>query len=237
MTDRVQTLLTQNQPDIRLQQRNFTDGIHASNEHILTPSQLERVNNSNTTTMRDYLGAFLPTNDGFVFQKRALCRAMENGWWFLADEFNLADPSVMNFLFSLLEGKNAITIPSTGKVITAKIGFHFSATHNDVLYANRFLEVQFGDFPSDELSTIILERNELGKLKANCLTQESAEQLAQFYHRVRRTRSRITFRELVKWLHRHALLSPDKELCLTIGASLLTARYPNESDIEETVDE
>ncbi|CAF1101782.1 unnamed protein product [Didymodactylos carnosus] len=99
--------------------------------------QLERVNNTDTTTIQDYLGTFLPVNDGLVFQKGALYRAMENGWWFLADEFNLADPSVMDMLFPLLEGKNCITIPSSGKVITAKSGFQFFATQNDASYANR----------------------------------------------------------------------------------------------------
>ncbi|CAF4377794.1 unnamed protein product, partial [Rotaria sordida] len=58
-----------------------------------TTIQLERVNNTDTTTIQDYLGTFLPVNDSFTFQKGALYRAMENGWWFLADEFNLADPS------------------------------------------------------------------------------------------------------------------------------------------------
>ena len=207
--------------------------------------QLERVNNTDTTTIQDYLGTFLPVNDGFVFQKGALYRAMENGWWFLADEFNLADPAVMNVLFPLLEGKNAITIPSSGKVITAKPGFQFFATQNDASYANRyrlpvslrnrFLEVQFGEFPSSELPIIILDRNEPGKLKPKCLTKASAEQLAQFYHRVLRTRSRITFRELVKWLHRHAFLSPDKELWSTIGASLLSAKYPLRSEAKEVL--
>ncbi|CAF4496215.1 unnamed protein product, partial [Rotaria sp. Silwood2] len=205
--------------------------------------QLERVNNTDTTTIQDYLGTFLPVNDGFAFQKGALYRAMENGWWFLADEFNLADPSVMNMLFPLLEGKNAITIPTSGKIITAKPGFQFFATQNDASYANRyqlpvslrnrFLEVQFGEFLDNELPEIILQRNELGKLKPKCLTKDSAKELAQFYHRVLRTRSRITFRELVKWLHRHAFLSPNKELWSTIGALLLSAKYPVESEARE----
>ncbi|CAF4073881.1 unnamed protein product, partial [Rotaria magnacalcarata] len=210
-----------------------------------TSNRLERVNNTDTTTIQDYLGAFLPVNDGFAFQKGALYRAMENGWWFLADEFNLADPSVMNMLFPLLEGKNAITIPSSGKIIKAKSGFQFFATQNDASYANRhqlpvslrnrFLEVQFGEFPENELSEIIKKRDEIGKKKPSCLTDASTRQLASFYHRVVDTRSRITFRELVKWLHRHALFSPQKDLWPIVGASLLGAKYSLNSTIRETL--
>ena len=198
--------------------------------------ELERVNNTDTTTTQDYLGTYLPINDGFVFQKGALYRAMENGWWFLADEFNLADPSVMNMLFPLLEGKTTITIPSTGKIITARPGFHFFATQNDASYANRyqlpvslrnrFLEVQFKEFPEKELPQIIAQRKQIGKEKPPCMSENSSVKLAQFYHRVTGTRLAITFRELVKWLHRHAILSPDKELWPIIGVSLLAAKYP-----------
>ena len=205
--------------------------------------QLERVNNTDTTTIQDYLGIFLPVNDGFAYQKGALYRAMENGWWFLADEFNLADPSVMNMLFPLLEGKNIITIPSTGKTIIAKSGFQFFATQNDASYANRyqlpvslrnrFLEIQFNEFPLNELAEIIQKRHEIGKEKPSCLTDESSVQLDDFYHRVLHTRSRITFRELVKWLHRHALFSSRRELWPIIGNSLLGAKYPLDSTIRE----
>ena len=38
--------------------------------------RLERVNNTDTTTIQDYLGTFLPANNGFIFQQGALYRAM-----------------------------------------------------------------------------------------------------------------------------------------------------------------
>jgi MoxR-like ATPase len=38
--------------------------------------RLERVNNTDTTTIQDYLGTFLPANKGFIFQQGALYRAM-----------------------------------------------------------------------------------------------------------------------------------------------------------------
>ncbi|CAF0986919.1 unnamed protein product [Didymodactylos carnosus] len=203
-------------------------------------SKLERVNNTDTTTIQDYPGAFLPVNDGFIFQPGALYRAMTNGWWFLADEFNLADPSVMNMLFPLLEDKNSITIPSSGKIITAKPGFHFFATQNDASYANRhqlpvslrnrFLEVQFQDFPVDELPYIIYQRTEPDKQKPKCLTQKTTIDLAKFYHCVIKEPYRITFRELIKWLHRHALFSTNKDLWPIVGSSLLCSKFAPDSD-------
>ncbi|CAF1360682.1 unnamed protein product [Adineta steineri] len=203
-------------------------------------SKLERVNNTDTTTIQDYLGTFLPVNDGFIFQAGALYRAMTNGWWFLADEFNLADPSVMNMLFPLLEGKNSITIPSSGKIITAKPGFHFFATQNDASYANRhqlpislrnrFLEVQFQDFPVDELPDIIFQRAEPDKQKPKCLTRETTNDLAKFYHCVIKEPYRITFRELIKWLHRHALFSTNNDLWSIVGSSLLCSKFGSDSD-------
>ncbi|CAF1101764.1 unnamed protein product, partial [Didymodactylos carnosus] len=137
------------------------------------------------------------------------------------------------------------TIPSSGKVITAKSGFQFFATQNDASYANRhqlpvslrnrFLEVQFGEFPQNELAEIIRKRNEIEKQKPSCLTDESTHQLAKFYHQVISTRSRITFRELVKWLHRHALFSPKKELWPIVDASLLGAKYSLDSTTRQTL--
>jgi MoxR-like ATPase len=49
-----------------------------------TSVKVERVNNSRTTTMQDYFGSFIPEGSRFTFDKGALCRAMENGNWFLA---------------------------------------------------------------------------------------------------------------------------------------------------------
>ena len=106
-----------------------------------------------------------------MFKKGALFRAMECGSWFLADEFNLADPVVMSMLFPLLEGKGRIQVPGSDKVVVAAPTFRFFATQNDAKYAsrhalpvslrNRFLEVQVDEFPESELPTIIFRRKVL----------------------------------------------------------------------------
>ncbi len=100
----------------------------------------------------------------------------------------------MNILFPLLEGKNSITIPSSGKIIVAKPGFHFFATQNDASYANRhqlpislrnrFLEIQFEEFPIDELPDIVFRRNEPSKHKPSCLTVGATQEMAKLYHQM-----------------------------------------------------
>jgi hypothetical protein len=69
---------------------------------VKTP--LLRVNNSASTTVQDYLGSYLPSGKGgFHFSEGALIKAMRCGYWFLADEFNLAEPAVMSILYPVLE--------------------------------------------------------------------------------------------------------------------------------------
>eukprot|EP01127_Copromyxa_protea_P008978 TRINITY_DN2080_c0_g1_i4.p1 TRINITY_DN2080_c0_g1~~TRINITY_DN2080_c0_g1_i4.p1 ORF type:complete len:7466 (-),score=1064.85 TRINITY_DN2080_c0_g1_i4:44-22441(-) len=194
--------------------------------------KLERVNNTDTTTTQDYLGTYLPSGKGFSFNKGALYRAMENGWWFLADEFNLADPVVMCMLFPLLEGKGQIQIPGTDKVVMAKPGFRFFATQNDATYAsrhqlpaslrNRFLEVQVSEFSSDELPEIILRRKESNRKRPETLTIDECKYLAGVYTDLMPTPMRISMREIIKWLNRQALYN-QKDIAL-VGQSLLAPK-------------
>src|SRR5438067_1326487 len=84
---------------------------------------------------------------------------------FVSDEFNLASPAVMNVVAPLLEGRQSVIDPQTGNTIQAHPGFRFFATQNHAIYAdrnrlpvslrNRFLEVQFSEFPQAELAIII----------------------------------------------------------------------------------
>lgn len=55
---------------------------------------------------------------------------MTNGYWLIADEFNLADPSVMSMLFPLLEGRPEFTSPVTGETVMVHPNFRFFATQN-----------------------------------------------------------------------------------------------------------
>jgi MoxR-like ATPase len=91
---------------------------------------VERVINTETTTIQDYFGSYLPNGNGFVFNKGPLYRAIEYGFWFLADEFDLADSSVMHPLVPLLERKNSVRIPETNIDIPVHPDFRFFATQN-----------------------------------------------------------------------------------------------------------
>jgi MoxR-like ATPase len=194
--------------------------------------RLERVNNTETTSIQDYMGSYLPMGDGFVFHEGALSRAMKNGWWFLSDEFNLAEPDVLNYLCPLLEGKGYLHVPGSNKIVQSHPDFRFFATQNDAKYAsrhqlptslrNRFLEVQVNDFPQAELPEIIQRRWDSGKS-----TIPSAK-LAELYYALASTPNRITMREIIKWVRRQSLFQHSTWQC--VGTSLLCGRYLPESD-------
>ena len=169
--------------------------------------KLERVNNTDTTTLQDYYGSYLPSDSGFVFHNGALVDAMKDGHWFLADEFDLAEPAVLNSLFPILEGKQMIDIPGAARKVRIHPNFRFFATQNGVKYANRhklpetlrrrFIEVQFCDFPPDELASIIAQRKD-PKLSKQIVTKAVAQNLAQTYGEL----GNITMREIIKWVRR-----------------------------------
>lgn len=125
----------------------------------------ERVNNSQSTSVQDYMGSYMP--DG-TFADGPLTRAMKNGDFFVSDEFDLAEPAVMNLLYPLLEGQCQLVIPNTNVVVHAIEGFRFFATQNGTGYAgrkelpltlrSRFTEVYFVEFTEQEISFILENR-------------------------------------------------------------------------------
>jgi len=132
--------------------------------------ELECVNNTDSTTVQDYVGSWLVDGKNFRFSDGALLRAMEHGHWILLDEINLAPPSVLNMLFPLLEGRGYITVPGTNTVRIAHPDFRIFATQNprdtsvgrNALPASlqsRFVQVTFEDFTSSELVGILTRRS------------------------------------------------------------------------------
>ncbi|CAM9696438.1 unnamed protein product, partial [Ectocarpus fasciculatus] len=178
--------------------------------------RLERVSNTQTTTIQDYLGSYVPAGEGFEFQKGALYRAMETGAWFLADEFNLADPNVMSMLSPLLEGGRTILVPDSDEAVSAEDGFHFFATQNNAQdYAgrnklppslrSRFMEVEVEDFETKELQEILTRRPvEIRPGVTRTVSDNAARGLASVYDKLKRCNEelRITMRELIKWIKR-----------------------------------
>ena len=189
--------------------------------------QLERVNNTLTTTIQDYLGSYIPVGDSFIFQQGALYRAMVAGDWFLSDEFNLADPNIMNMLVPILEGAKEFTIPGTDERIAIGDGFRFFATQNpDGKYAgrnklpptlrSRFIEVQIGDFTIQELEEILLRRkgiipNSVDRISSNARLK-IAKALATVYTKVNALKfddMQLTMRDIIKWSRRRLELFPE----------------------------
>jgi len=66
-----------------------TSLVTALANEMVASKPLLRVNNTDTTTVQDYIGTFVPQGSSFEYQRGALYRAVEDGHWMLADEFNL----------------------------------------------------------------------------------------------------------------------------------------------------
>lgn len=150
---------------------------------------------------------------------------MQEGKWFLADEFNLANTAIMNILFPLLEGKMEIQIPGKAEKIYAKPGFRIFATQNDASYANRkvlptllrnrFTEVQVPRFTKQELVQI-LQKKFAKEFGADSLYLANAFQV--LYSSINDAIDKnsvsfgdrsvqLTFREIIKWVRRFAATS------------------------------
>jgi midasin (ATPase involved in ribosome maturation) len=159
---------------------------------------LIRVNNTRGTSVQDYLGSYMPNGE---FLPGALTKAMMTpNCWFLADEFDLAEPAVMNLLYPLLEGQRSLIVPNTNQVILCGPTFRFFATQNGSSYAgrkqapltlrSRFLDVLFSPFEESELACVIAGRGKktsfIGAAPAS-INATDARLLAQLYGALERT--------------------------------------------------
>jgi MoxR-like ATPase len=201
-------------------------------------ARLRRINNSDTTTVQDYLGSVLPLGDGFVFQPGELVRAMELGHWFLSDEFNLADPAVMSMLAPLLEGKRVLQVPGRPAVV-AHASFRFFATQNPAKDAgryrlpaalrSRFLEVAINDFTETDLAEVIKLRVDdapPGIPAGDPPDEAAAQKLAAAYFRLPEAFPgiRMTMREVVKWTRRSRIFRT--QTLRAAGELLIMPRVP-----------
>ena len=182
---------------------------------------LYRINNTKDTSVQDYFGSFMP-NGEFLFG--SLSRAMSEGSWFVADEFDLAEPAVMNVLYPILEGQPSMDIPNTNQRILIHREFRFFATQNGTNYLgrkqlpvtlrSRFLEVPFQPFTEQELAFIIVERNRTCSNEFNEDLQRFSSSLASTIMSLNRCvdekqrflfggdRVQLTMREIIRWIRR-----------------------------------
>ena len=187
---------------------------------------LYRVNNTKGTTVQDYFGSYMPNGE---FLYGALSRAMRDGHWFVADEFDLAEPAVMNVLYPLLEGQQHLTVPNTGQTLLARDGFRFFATQNGTSYVgrkqlpktlrSRFLEIKFHSFSEKELEFIIVQRKSTSTVSVTSKSfnddlKRIAPQIAATVTSLNRyidekqrplfgaPKLSVTMREVIKWINR-----------------------------------
>ena len=186
-------------------------------------SILYKTINSESTSIQDYFGTFIPCGDGnFADLQGPLTTAIRHGAFFLADEFNLAEPSVLNALFPLLEGRKCICNPVSGKPLTVMDGFLFFATQNNALYAdrkqlpqslrNRFLQAQVGDFAEGELAFILKSRKFSSQVlfkssKDTELLEKASKAIDEAVQRSgvlfgTKATTKMTIRDLIKWVER-----------------------------------
>ncbi|KAL3933399.1 MAG: hypothetical protein SGPRY_000294, partial [Prymnesium sp.] len=213
--------------------------------------KLYRVNNTQTTTIEDYLGSQMPTGGGFEYQDGELIKAMKTGGWFLADEFNLADPNIMSMLSPLLEGQGSLRLEGEHEPVRTHPRFRFFATQNDSNYAGRnklpptlrarFLEMQVHTFEMEDILEIWQSRIRAG---STLLKNAQAQLIAEVYSALRSNGSpqvSLTMREIEKWcssksgrfglFKRHAPQALPNDLLYCAGLSLLLPRF-----VERSVD-
>ena len=181
---------------------------------------LEQVNNTESTSVNDYVGSIMPNGK---FAPGPLVRAMRNGSYFLADEINLAEPSVLSVLNPLLDGKDNLLIPNTNILERAHPDFRIFATQNGITYTgrkelpqslrSRFTEVCFSPFTKDEILGIIEKRGKHMMGESFGTVKNEAKKLAKFYEIMQSPEGRslfqkdvtITVREVIKWIRRKSI--------------------------------
>ncbi|GBG29381.1 Dynein heavy chain, cytoplasmic [Hondaea fermentalgiana] len=210
--------------------------------------RLLRVNNTAATTIYDYFGSFLPSGGGLVFNDGPLTRALQKGDWFLADELNLADPSILSMLAPLLEGASMVRVADSDRMVAVHPEFRFFATQNPAgrEFAGRnqlpptlrsrfvvFIAKEYSTASNvqpdvdDELSVILQKRCErLDGRELPPVPQDVSRLMSRVYGELRPDRTlRLSFRELVKWRRRfHQLERPSSEDWRRVGYSLIASR-------------
>ena len=214
-----------------------------------TRGKLLRVNNTETTTIQDYFGSYVPVANEkssqipkFIFRPGDLTIALRDGRYFLADELNLADSAIISAIAPILEGNKTINIPNTSLVINVHPDFRFFATQNSAetlgrtklpkRLRNLFLEVLVDEVPYDELKHMISMKF------SNLISEEEASSLQTLYMKVNNAIEeqkisfgdksiKLTMREITKIVHRYNRNVKPK---LSLELSIYLFLYPRFRD-------
>ena len=201
------------------------------------------LSNSDTTTIQDYFGTWIPSDSGFSFQKGILVQAMEGGDWFISDEFNLAPVAVIAALMPFLEGNCTVQIPGSDMRVSVHPDFRFFATQNPsrggndgrkqlpITVRNRFLAVDVEDFPRDELRQIVSDKFRGGRYEGIAEEMDSRA-LADLYF-ASADGLRLTMRDIVKIVRRYKMLKDEGRQKVTWAATAMSLLGPRATTTEE----
>ena len=188
----------------------------------LTGHKFVRINNHEHTDIQEYLGTYAsdPSTGKLVFQEGILVQALKKGHWLVLDELNLAPSDILEALNRLLDDNRELFLPETGETVRPHPDFQLFATQNPAgavyggrkalsrAFRSRFLELQLGDLPLEEIEQILSSR---------CSIAPSfARRIANVYRTLQERRSAIgsnifagrhalvTLRDCFRWAERHA---------------------------------
>jgi MoxR-like ATPase len=182
-----------------------------------TGHKLVRINNHEHTDIQEYLGSYVVGDDGRLrFQHGVLVEAVKRGHWIVLDELNLAPTDVLEALNRLLDDNRELYIPETQETIRAHPNFMLFATQNPPgayggrkalsrAFRNRFVELHFGDIPTNELETILCRRCRIPASLAAKLVRimKGLQKARQGSKLFAGKEGFITLRDLFRWAERY----------------------------------
>lgn len=93
-----------------------------------------RINFTGHTSISDIVGSVGFAKDGTVFKYGPVIRAMMEGYWCIADEFDFGEPRVLSVFHSILEKNPSYCLKENdGEIIVAKQTFRFFGTSNTIV--------------------------------------------------------------------------------------------------------
>ncbi|EGN98495.1 hypothetical protein SERLA73DRAFT_110025 [Serpula lacrymans var. lacrymans S7.3] len=135
----------------------------------ITGHHLCRINLSDQTDLIDLFGSDLPVEDGqpgeFAWKDAEFLRAVQEGYWVLLDEMNLAPQAVLEGLNAILDHRGSVYIPELGRSFNRHPAFRVFAAQNPLhqgggrkglpkSFVNRFTKVYMEDLSADDLLLI-----------------------------------------------------------------------------------
>ncbi len=181
-----------------------------------TGHKFVRINNHEHTDVQEYIGSYQSDAQGkLAFCEGLLVKALRGGHWIVLDELNLAPSDVLEALNRLLDDNRELYVPELGEAIKAHPSFLLFATQNPAgvyggrkvlskAFRSRFIELQFGDIPIEEVEEIITRRCVIAPSHAKKISRVFA------HLQERRTgsnifagrQSMVTLRDMFRWANR-----------------------------------